>query len=88
MEGYGSWLNRFDESEGERGWEGRTAGTGPGGLEGRWGSNCCRAKRLGLGGKGGGKCYEGRIWRLEGEMELGWGLSGQVRCREGGEALG
>ena len=26
--------------------------------------------------------------RLEGEMELGWGLSGQVRCREGGEALG
>ena len=58
---------------------GRTAGTGPGGMEGRWGRNWCRAGRLGLGGKGGG----GRIWRLEGEMELGWGLSGQVRCREG-----
>ena len=37
-----------------------------------------------MGGKGGG----GRIWRLEGEMELGWGLAGQVRCQEGGEALG
>ena len=46
MNGDGSWLNRFDESEGKRGWEGRTVGTGPGGMEGRWGGNCCRAETL------------------------------------------
>ena len=43
-----------------------------------------QGREAGAGWQGGG----GRIWRLEGEMELGWGLSGQVRCREGGEALG
>ena len=47
---------------------GRTAGTGPGGMGGRWGR----------------ECYGGRIWLLEGKMERGWGLWGQVRCWEGG----
>ena len=54
------------------GWKGGGGGIGAG--QGGWGWVA----------RGGG----GRIWRLEGEMELGWGLSGQVRCREGGEALG
>ena len=38
--------------------------------------------------RGRGKCYWGRIWRLEGKMELGWALSGQERCSEGGRGSG
>ena len=82
MEGDGSWLNRFDESEGERGWEDGTAGTGPGGIEGRWGRNCCRAGRLGLGGKGWG----GMLWGQD--LAAGEENGARMRPVETGKVLG
>ena len=82
MEGDGSWLNRFDEIEGERGWEGRTAGTGLGGMEGRWGRTCCGAERLGLGGKGGG----GMLWGQD--LAAGGENGAWMRPVETGKVLG
>ena len=66
---------------------GRDAGMGPEGT-GRLLAEQRGAGWLGGWQRGGGECYWGRFWRLEGKMELGWGLSGQVRCWEGGGALG